>query len=60
MKTNNKTFRSTRETKRNCFKIGVIQQTLTPKLNKPSIAVFAVDHGIAEDGVINPFPQEVT
>ncbi|WP_438273390.1 nicotinate-nucleotide--dimethylbenzimidazole phosphoribosyltransferase [Tenacibaculum soleae] len=40
--------------------MGVIQQTLTPKLNKPSIAVFAVDHGIAEDGVINPFPQEVT
>ncbi|MDO6813972.1 hypothetical protein Q4586_13415 [Tenacibaculum soleae] len=24
------------------------------------MAVFAVDHGIAEDGVINPFPQEVT
>jgi len=41
-------------------KIGVIQQTLTPKLNKPTIAVFAADHGIAEDGVVNPFPQEVT
>lgn len=41
-------------------KIGVIQQTLTPKLSKPTIALFAADHGIAEDGVVNPNPQEVT
>jgi nicotinate-nucleotide--dimethylbenzimidazole phosphoribosyltransferase len=41
-------------------KIGLIQQTLTPKLSKPTIALFAADHGIAEDGVVNPNPQEVT
>lgn len=42
------------------LKIGVIQQSLSPKLTKPTIAVFAADHGIAADGVVNPFPQEVT
>lgn len=42
------------------LKIGVIQQTVAPKLNKPTIAVFAGDHGIAEDGVVNLFPQDVT
>ena len=42
------------------IKIGVIQQTLNPKLSKPTIALFAADHGIAEDGVVNPNPQEVT
>ncbi|WP_159023756.1 nicotinate-nucleotide--dimethylbenzimidazole phosphoribosyltransferase [Formosa sp. L2A11] len=42
------------------IKIGSIQQTLSPKLSKPTIALFAADHGIAEDGVVNPNPQEVT
>lgn len=42
------------------FRIGRIQDTLTPKIAKPSIVVFAGDHGIAEKGEVNPFPQEVT
>ncbi len=42
------------------FKIGMIQNTLTPKISKPAIVVFAGDHGIALKGEVNPFPQEVT
>jgi nicotinate-nucleotide--dimethylbenzimidazole phosphoribosyltransferase len=42
------------------FKIGNIQQTLTPKLTRPTIVVFAGDHGIAKKNEVNPFPQEVT
>ncbi len=41
-------------------KIARIQQTLAPELRKPTIAVFAADHGIAKEGLVNPFPQEVT
>ncbi len=41
-------------------KIAKIQQTLTPSLRQPTIAVFAADHGIAKEGLVNPFPQEVT
>jgi nicotinate-nucleotide--dimethylbenzimidazole phosphoribosyltransferase len=40
-------------------KISVIQNTLTPMLNRKSLFVFAADHGIVEEGV-SAFPSEVT
>lgn len=42
------------------FQIGCIQQTASPVITKPTIVVFAGDHGIASKGEVNPFPQEVT
>ncbi len=39
--------------------ISEIQNTLEPKLEKPTIVVVAADHGIAKEGV-SPYPQEVT
>ncbi len=42
------------------FQIGKIQQTHEPKLKQPTIIVFAGDHGIAKQGEVNPYPQEVT
>ncbi|CAL1520722.1 nicotinate-nucleotide--dimethylbenzimidazole phosphoribosyltransferase [Chitinophaga sp. MM2321] len=39
---------------------GMVQHTMTPVLKQPAIIVFAGDHGIAAEGLVNPFPQAVT
>lgn len=39
---------------------GLVQNTLSPVVSKPAIIVFAGDHGVAADGLVNPFPQAVT
>ncbi|OMQ10061.1 nicotinate-nucleotide--dimethylbenzimidazole phosphoribosyltransferase [[Flexibacter] sp. ATCC 35103] len=41
------------------FKIATVFETLSPKITKPNIVVFAADHGIANHGV-SAYPQDVT
>tara|TARA_B100000809_G_scaffold249300_2_gene280430 strand:- start:4 stop:1038 length:1035 start_codon:yes stop_codon:yes gene_type:complete len=41
-------------------KIGCIQNTLNPTISKPTIVVFAGDHGVVKNHPVSPFPQEVT
>ncbi|MBV8208695.1 MAG: nicotinate-nucleotide--dimethylbenzimidazole phosphoribosyltransferase [Burkholderiaceae bacterium] len=40
-------------------RLGLIQATLTPKLQRPHVIVCAGDHGAARAGV-SPYPQDVT
>lgn len=41
------------------IQIGMVFQTLEPKITKPNIIVFAADHGITNHGV-SAYPQDVT
>lgn len=40
--------------------ISLIQNTINPKISKPTIVVFAGDHGVVKNHPVSPFPQEVT
>lgn len=41
------------------LQIGLVQGSLTPRLDRPVVMVFAGDHGVAAEGV-SSFPQAVT
>ena len=41
-------------------KLCLIQDTLSPKLSKPTMLVFAADHGIVNNYPVSSCPQEVT
>ena len=42
------------------LQVGLIQSSSFPAIKKPTILVFAGDHGIAATGLVNPYPQAVT
>lgn len=41
------------------YQMGLIQQTITPSIEKPTIIIFAADHGIVAEN-ISAYPQSVT